>query len=145
MVPDIQKTAELVQEINAASREQDLGAGQINKAIQQLDQVIQQNASASEEMASTAEELSSQAEQLQSAIAFFRVDVRGSVHRPVAVTTRQVFRTDVRKGWDKTIPAFGTTGKGHAYPMPSAPLQPAGVSLDMRAEGDSLDASFEKF
>ena len=73
IVPDIQKTAELVQEINASSREQDSGAGQINKAIQQLDRVIQQNASAAEEMASTAEELSSQAEQLQRAVAFFKI------------------------------------------------------------------------
>ena len=76
MVPDIQKTAELVQEISAASKEQDTGAEQINKAIQQLDQVIQQNASASEEMASTSEELASQAEHLQSSIAFFRLDER---------------------------------------------------------------------
>ncbi|WP_136523313.1 methyl-accepting chemotaxis protein [Geomonas ferrireducens] len=77
MVPDIQKTAELVQEISAASREQDTGAEQINKAIQQLDQVIQQNASASEEMSSTAEELASQAEQLQSTIAFFNIGETG--------------------------------------------------------------------
>jgi len=73
MVPDIQKTAELVQEISASSREQDTGSEQINKAIQQLDQVIQQNASASEEMSSTAEELASQAEQLQETIGFFRI------------------------------------------------------------------------
>ena len=72
LVPDIQKTAELVREIAAASAEQSTGAGQVNKAIQQLDQVIQQNASASEEMASTAEELSGQAEVLQSTIAFFK-------------------------------------------------------------------------
>ena len=74
MLPDIQKTAELVQEISAASNEQNTGAGQINKAIQQLDQVIQQNAGASEEMASTAEELASQAEQLQSTMEFFKLD-----------------------------------------------------------------------
>lgn len=74
LVPDIRKTAELVQEINAASAEQNTGASQVNKAIQQLDQVIQQNASASEEMASTAEELSSQAEQLQQSISFFKMD-----------------------------------------------------------------------
>jgi methyl-accepting chemotaxis protein len=72
LVPDIQKTAELVQEISAASREQTTGADQINSAIQQLNQVIQQNAGAAEEMSSTAEELSSQAEQLQSTIAFFK-------------------------------------------------------------------------
>ncbi|GFK93593.1 Methyl-accepting chemotaxis protein IV [Fundidesulfovibrio magnetotacticus] len=74
LVPDIQKTAELVQEISAASAEQNSGATQVNKALQQLDQVVQQNASAAEEMASTAEELSGQAEQLQSVIAFFQVD-----------------------------------------------------------------------
>jgi methyl-accepting chemotaxis protein len=73
LVPDIQKTAELVREIAAASAEQNTGAAQVNKAIQQLDQVIQQNASASEEMASTAEELSSQAEILHSTVAFFKV------------------------------------------------------------------------
>ena len=71
LVPDIQKTAELVQEISAASNEQNTGGEQINKAIQQLDQVIQQNASATEELSSTAEELSGQAEQLQNTIAFF--------------------------------------------------------------------------
>jgi methyl-accepting chemotaxis protein len=73
IVPDIKKTAELVQEIAASSREQNAGADQINKAVQQLDQVIQQNASASEEMASTSEELSSQAEQLLSTVSFFKL------------------------------------------------------------------------
>ncbi len=73
LVPDIQKTAELVQEISRASSEQNAGAGQINKAIQQLDQIVQQNAGAAEEMSSTAEELSSQAEHLQGTIEFFRV------------------------------------------------------------------------
>ena len=74
MVPGILKTAELVQEISSASREQDSGAEQITGAIQQLDQVIQTNASAAEEMASTAEELSSQAEQLQVRMGQFKVN-----------------------------------------------------------------------
>jgi methyl-accepting chemotaxis protein len=73
MVPDIQRTAELVSEINAASNEQNSSAEQINKAVQQLDKIIQQNASATEEMASTSEELSSQAEQLQDTISFFQI------------------------------------------------------------------------
>ncbi len=77
LVPDIQKTAELVQEISASSNEQNSGAEQINKAIQQLDQVIQQNASSSEEMASTAEELSSQAMQLKNSIDYFKVEGTG--------------------------------------------------------------------
>ncbi len=73
LVPDIHRTAELVQEISAASAEQNTGASQVSKAMQQLDQVIQQNSSAAEEMASTAEQLSSQAQQLQDTIAFFKV------------------------------------------------------------------------
>jgi methyl-accepting chemotaxis protein len=74
MVPSIQKTAELVQEIAAASREQDAGAGQIAKSLQQLDQVIQHNAAASEEMASTADELSSQARLLADMVGYFTID-----------------------------------------------------------------------
>ncbi len=72
LVPDIQKTAELVQEISAASKEQTSGANQINSAIQELNQVIQMNAGAAEEMASTSEDLSSQAEQLRTTISFFK-------------------------------------------------------------------------
>jgi len=74
LVPNIRKTADLVQEISAASREQSSGSEQINSAISQLDQVIQQNASASEEMASIAEELAGQAEELESTISYFTVN-----------------------------------------------------------------------
>ncbi|MBF0588254.1 MAG: CZB domain-containing protein [Magnetococcales bacterium] len=72
MVPDIRKTAELVQEIASSSMEQNQGAAQINQAIQQLDQVIQQNAGVSQEMAATSEELSARAQQMQQSIGFFR-------------------------------------------------------------------------
>jgi len=74
LVPDIQKTAELVREIAAASAEQSTGSSQISKAIQQLDQVIQQNASAAEEMSTGSAELAGQAEILQAAISFFKVN-----------------------------------------------------------------------
>jgi methyl-accepting chemotaxis protein len=87
LVPDIQKTSDLVQEISAASKEQNTGAGQINSAIQQLNQVIQQNAGAAEEMAATAEELASQAEQLQSRVAFFKIE--GMAAASTAVVKRQ--------------------------------------------------------
>jgi len=62
-----------VQEISAACREQDAGAEQIAKSIQQLDSVIQQNASSSEEVASTAEELTGQSEQLEEMVSFFQL------------------------------------------------------------------------
>ena len=77
LVPDIQRTAELVEEISAGAREQNAGAAQINTAIQQLDKVTQQNTSAAEEMSATSEELASQAEQLQASISYFRLDERG--------------------------------------------------------------------
>lgn len=73
LVPDIQKTSDLVREISASSTEQKTGTEQISNAIQQLDNVIQTNASAAEELASTAEELSTQAERLQRSIEFFHV------------------------------------------------------------------------
>jgi methyl-accepting chemotaxis protein len=129
IVPDIKKTADLVQEIAAASKEQNAGADQINQAIQQLDHVVQQNASASEEMAATSEELSSQAEQLQASIAFFRVS----------------------NDQDQTGTSFADRPRHRAQPMheparaaaQSAPVPAKGISLDMQEGMDRDD--FERF
>lgn len=131
MLPDIQKTAELVQEISASSREQDSGAEQINKAIQQLDTVIQQNASASEEMASTSEELSGQAEQLKDSISFFRID--GSLmNRTSRAVRNSGSKTRIAHiGQNTTKIAKNTTG---------------GIKLDMTGSGpDHIDDEFETF
>ncbi|HWR03361.1 MAG TPA: methyl-accepting chemotaxis protein [Humidesulfovibrio sp.] len=138
LVPDIQRTAELVQEIAAATGEQNSGAEQINKAIQQLDQVIQQNASASEEMASTSEELSSQAQQLQQTMSFFRVDGGTSIMRPSK---------------PKALPAGPSAAPkspSRPAPRPSAPSASAskaakkgGIELDLSPDSD--DGEFEKF
>jgi methyl-accepting chemotaxis protein len=128
LVPDIQKTAELVQEISASSREQDTGASQINKAIQQLDQVIQQNAGAAEEMSSTAEELSSQAEQLQSTISFFKVKDTGLTRK--AVTRQQAAVKHLTK------PAIS------AHHVARKEDTTRGASLSMN---DGNDAAFEKY
>jgi methyl-accepting chemotaxis protein len=137
ILPGIQKTAELVQEINAASKEQDTGADQINKAIQQLDQVIQQNASAAEEMASTAEELSSQAEQLQSTVAFFRIRDSGSTALPARTLARAP--KVVAKAVRKPVKEF-TFAKANGYRTKKV----VGHDLVMDA-GDDLDSNFEKF
>ncbi len=125
IVPDIQKTAELVSEINAASNEQNTGAEQINKAVQQLDQVIQQNASATEEMSSTTEELSSQAEQLQETIGFFRTADSGT-------------RKGVAKKPQKHINmgAVSSRGKGNGGH--------SGISLNLGSCTDTLDEEFER-
>jgi methyl-accepting chemotaxis protein len=152
LVPDIEKTAELVQEISAACGEQDGGAGQINQAIQQLDQVIQQNASASEEMASTSEELSStadtlarQAEHLRETMAFFRVDSRGAGGEV----------SDSRKSGDRDrrtrggIPdASGETradirrgpGRGDANRF-----RPAAIAMDDDDRREDADEDFERY
>ncbi|MCQ8118323.1 methyl-accepting chemotaxis protein [Methylomonas sp. WSC-7] len=74
VVPNISKTADLVQEINAASIEQSSGINQINEAMRQLDKATQQNAASSEELAATSEELNGQATQLQHAVAFFKLE-----------------------------------------------------------------------
>src|SRR6478736_3301979 len=74
IVPNIQNTAKLVQEIAASSTEQNTGANQINNAIQQFNSVIQQNAAGAEEIASSSEELSAQAESLRDTVSFFRLD-----------------------------------------------------------------------
>ena len=74
LIPKIEKTGSLIQEITASSNEQATGIDQVTQAVRQLDSVIQQNASGSEELASTSEELSSQAEQLLNTVLFFRID-----------------------------------------------------------------------
>jgi methyl-accepting chemotaxis protein len=78
IVPDIQKTSKLVQEISASSIEQNSGAEQVNNSIQELNKVIQNNAATAEEMAASSEELASQAALLQETISFFNLGVTRS-------------------------------------------------------------------
>ncbi len=134
LVPDIQKTAELVQEITAASKEQDAGSDQINKALQQLEKVIQANASAAEEMASTTEELTGQSDQLVSALGFFRTGDAASA--PAARMAAP--RPGANLGKLKEAVT-------HA-PVPGSKKGPkAGVALKMRETGDHVDKEFERY
>jgi methyl-accepting chemotaxis protein len=139
LVPDIQKTAELVREIAAASAEQSTGASQVNKAIQQLDQVIQQNSAASEEMASTAEELSSQAEVLQSSIAFFKTGETQGVRTPLGRRAAQTRRTVVAP---KKSDARSTT---NGLSKMSRAIQGSGATIDLDANTGSADGSDRDF
>ncbi len=155
LVPDIQKTSELVQEITAASKEQAGGADQINSAIQRLNQVTQQNAVAGEEMASTAEELGTQAEQLQQSIAFFKTGEATRVvsRRAAVVAAAKVHRTVVAHGHAgrpaAPAPAAKPAAPGTAVPAPAAKGNgngsAKGVSLSLSEGSDKLDADFEKF
>ncbi len=86
MLPTIRRTADLVQEITAASEEQATGISQLNSAMGQLDKVAQQSASSSEELASTSEEMSAQAQQLMATVGFFRIGhQRTTVNAPAKV------------------------------------------------------------
>jgi methyl-accepting chemotaxis protein len=136
LVPDIQRTAELVQEITAASKEQDTGAEQINKALQQLEQVIQQNASASEEMASTTEELTGQSDQLVSALSFFHTgdEDGGRARKPVnAKTGRQLQAAPAR--------TVKSSGQGSSGGVKAG----GGVNLRLKDKHDDLDGEFERY
>lgn len=134
LVPDIQKTAELVQEITAASSEQNSGADQINRALQQLDQVIQQNASAAEELASTSEELSSQAEQLQNSISFFRLAETNAEVRQIK---------SAKKAQRATAPRLKVA---HMETVKAKAVANSGVSLDMGSgTKDEEDSEFVKY
>jgi methyl-accepting chemotaxis protein len=145
LVPDIQKTAELVREIAAASVEQSTGATQVSKAIQQLDQVIQQNAAASEEMASTAEELSSQAEVLQSAIAFFKVDDAHQVQSPQTMRKVAHVQLQRRNGSPKTLDSRSTS---NSLAHLSSATKSGGPSIqlsDSTGGADSRDREFAPY
>jgi methyl-accepting chemotaxis protein len=138
LVPDIQRTAELVQEITAASKEQDTGAEQINKALQQLQQVIQQNASASEEMASTTEELTGQSEQLVGALSFFKT---GEEAGPAA--RKGSAAAPVRKL--QGAPAKAQKATSHGQIAGTRLGAKAGVSLKLSDKHDDLDGEFERY
>jgi methyl-accepting chemotaxis protein len=146
-VPSIQKTAELVQEIAAASREQDAGAEQIHKSIQQLDQVIQQNASAAEEMASTAEELTSQSEQLQEMIDFFKVEEgRRARERKMAAPVNAGGREKAQGEQVK----FARLAPEHKGSKAAGLGRASGFTLDLETlrggkAADRLDEEFERF
>lgn len=140
IVPDIQRTSELVQEIAAASNEQNAGAQQINRAIQQLDQITQQNASAAEEMSSTAEEMSSQAEQLKATVAFFKINGAG-IH-PVGSLRRIPEEAVLEKPYRSDAGTMMARNDGILNPDLN---EDAGeVRLEM-GNGDAEDAEFERF
>jgi methyl-accepting chemotaxis protein len=140
IIPDIKRTAELVQEISAASNEQNSGAEQINSAIMQLDQVVQQNASASEESASMSEELAGQAEQMQDTISFFKLDA-----------DQRIASTSVRQARNTIPPAGATRAQIQAKATRMAPAAKKGINLYLDDDAsnttmrDGVDGDFKEF
>jgi methyl-accepting chemotaxis protein len=149
VVPDIGRTAEVVQEITAASREQSVGADQIGKAVVQLDTVIQQNASASEELASMAEELNSQAEALAETLTYFKLpeselsSARGeakSRHEVRVAHAAGIGAGRASKGSDGRI-AEASVGVGARPGKPAA----SRAIVPASPQGDHRDEEFEEF
>ncbi len=132
LVPDITKTAELVQEITAASNEQNSGAAQINQAIQQLDLVIQQNAAASEELSSTANNLTSQAEQLQNIMGFFNTGDTNFGFNPMK-ERQNLNKTQLKSTKGSLVKHENKSGKS------------SGFKLNMKNASDQQDSEFIKF
>ncbi len=127
VVPDIENTAQLVQEISAASQEQYAGAEQVNNAMQQLNNVTQANSAASEEMATGAEELASQAEQLKEIISFFRIG-QGNNSR------RQVFKGKEQYTAKKEPVSKSQPGNGNKS-----------VNIELALNNNESDDDFESF
>lgn len=128
IIPEIEKTAKLVQEISAASLEQNAGSDQINGAIQQLSQVTQQNAAASEEMATSSEELASQADQLRETISYFIIDDKSKFNNKNNNSLKQ----------------FVPEKKLKTNNLNKQNKQDNGVQIKLN-ENDTLDNEFESF
>jgi methyl-accepting chemotaxis protein len=143
IVPEIDRTSKLVQEISAASNEQSSGIEQISSSIQTLNTVTQQNAAASEEMATSAEELASQAEELKEMISYFNVGNITSSQQSQQKKNKAQFlhASEIKdntkvpsyflKGNDKELTLNGNTKKS--------------VLLDMKKLKEYSDDDFEKF
>ncbi len=128
MLPSIRKTADLVQEIAAASSEQTTGVTQINAAIGQVSQTMQHTAAASEELSSTAEEMSAQAIGLQEAMTFFKLS------------------SDGYSGGHRQTPASKSTSSSHRQePKPSAQKVAPKTSHKKVSHGDDIDKNFVSF
>lgn len=137
LVPDIQRTAELVTEINAASGEQATGVQQINTAVQQLNMVVQENASAAEELASTAEELSAQTENMRESIIYLKTGRRPG-HKAISATPVRRAITGPKNQTDHR----GTpTAQGSNHPLEYKESKGARISLQQL---DKEDDDFER-
>jgi len=125
LVPSIRKTADLVQEVTAASAEQASGVAQINRAMTQVDQVTQRNAAATEELASTAEEMAAQSEALQQLVSFFKITgLEAGRDRPTTLARVTTAPTVSRK----------SNGEHHPSPVPEggAWLRAVGTDPDFK-------------
>ncbi|MCP4522006.1 MAG: HAMP domain-containing protein [Cytophagales bacterium] len=155
VVPNIQHTSELVQEISSASREQNSGADQVNNALQYLNQIIQQNAASSEEMAANADALNSQAQKLKDAVSFFTIDTTVSLDNrpmgghdtfvpPTTSMTEEISSNHQEETVDSALDSIieHDTSSFEAPQNTSPSSEGGGITLNM---DDDLDGEYEKF
>ncbi len=135
VVPNIQKTADLVMEITASSNEQSSGSEQINNAIQNLNLVVQENAATAEEMAAGAEELSAQAENLQDAIAFFKIEGMNQITSKPKVANKVTHKFQSKSNQTETPKK--TVKKSNS-------VNEGGISINLGGP-DNLDNDFIEF
>ncbi|MCB0495883.1 MAG: HAMP domain-containing protein [Cyclobacteriaceae bacterium] len=139
IVPNIDKTARLVQEITAASKEQNAGAEQVNNALQELNNVVQRNASSSEEIAHNADDLSKKGMELKEAVSFFKID-EAAIHKGIAKANRS---TD--EGYKSTVKPMAkpqvTESAKDAPVVENDKTQDSGVEIRL----DDGDEEYERF
>lgn len=128
IVPKIEDTLKLVQEITASSLEQNSGAEQVNDSIQQFNQIIQQNAAAAEELATNSEELAGQAENMKEIISYFKTKNVQQQSKPMPKASKNYGRPALKQA-EKSLKITSTQKKG----------------VNLRLGSDSLDQEFEKY
>lgn len=72
IIPKIDQSLHLVQEITASSKEQLIGSRQINTAIESLNHITQENAASYEQINRKSSEMTTNAEELFKSISYFQ-------------------------------------------------------------------------
>lgn len=127
IMPKIDETLRLVQQITSSSLEQDSGASLVNDSIQQFNQVIQQNAAAAEEMATNSEELASQAQQMKDIMSFFK-------------TGKEYHQKHLH---EQHYQRYSDHYPQQNHPLTIESNQKRGINL--RLDDDELDKDFERY
>lgn len=144
IIPQIEKTTHLIQEISSSSKEQSSGAEQVNNALQQLNGITQQNATSSEELSASAEEMTGQAEQLKDLVAYFKTDKKSIAVSPVEnkkVENRTVEQKEAVKA-DKSKKIIKQSNIVKQTKVDQSHKKRSGINLQMR---DSDDKNYESF
>jgi methyl-accepting chemotaxis protein len=154
VIPQIQNTAKLVQEISATSLEQNSGIGQISKAIQQLSSVVQSNSALSEELASSSEEVSAQASLLLETISYFKItqneiDIQSDIELEIGIK-KLTDLLDLRKKMQDSIIKTSSKNEtkrnlGKKEDERSSDQQPQKKGVNIDINGSEIDTDYDRF